>query len=166
MCSIASDASAQIVVPSLGYPLNPTERDRVASVTVSHDKIADLVVRAIAARERAVADYSGFKVGAALLTDADEIFTGCNIENDSFGLTVCAERVAVYGAIANSKRRPIIRAVAVAVGSGSCGVPCGACLQVISMFGAAATISYQPASGERVTCELRDLLPFPFGLSS
>lgn len=133
---------------------------------MKHEEIADLVLRAVAARERAVADYSGFKVGSALLTDADEIFIGCNIENDSYGLTVCAERVAVYSAIANSERRPVIRAVAVAVGPESSGVPCGACLQVISMFGAAAIISYQPGPGERVTCELKDLLPFPFALPS
>lgn len=97
---------------------------------------SDLFEKAVKAAENSYSKYSGFRVGAALLTDDGEVFTGCNIENASFSLTICAERTAIFKAI--SEGRNNFKAIAVAGSSGKdfsvpC-VPCGACLQVISEF--------------------------------
>ncbi|NBD36806.1 MAG: cytidine deaminase [Chloroflexi bacterium] len=92
----------------------------------------DLIAAAIAARERAYAPYSNYKVGAAVLTEDGQIVTGCNVENAVFPLTLCAERVAIAKAI--SEGAHAIAAVAVATQNG--GAPCGSCRQVIREFSA------------------------------
>uniref|UniRef100_A0A7C2K2R9 Cytidine deaminase n=1 Tax=Schlesneria paludicola TaxID=360056 RepID=A0A7C2K2R9_9PLAN len=89
-----------------------------------------LVEAAIAARQRAYAPYSQFQVGAALLTDDGEIFLGCNVENVSYGLTICAERVAVGTAVAAGRQS--FQAIAIASSNGC--TPCGACRQVLVEF--------------------------------
>jgi cytidine deaminase len=91
-----------------------------------------MVCAAVAARERAYAPYSGYKVGAAVLGASEAIYVGCNVENVSFGLTVCAERVAVGNAIAGGEDR--IVAVAVVAEETNLVRPCGACLQVMAEF--------------------------------
>jgi len=99
-------------------------------MSASYDREA-LVQAAAAAATKAYAPYSHFSVGAALLTDTGEIFTGCNVENASYGLTICAERVAVFRAVAEGAKS--FRALAISVpGAGS---PCGACRQVLREFG-------------------------------
>lgn len=96
----------------------------------------ELFHEAVKASERAYSKYSGFSVGAALLTDDEKLYTGCNIENSSYSLTNCAERTAVFKAVSDGCTK--FRAIAVA-GSGSGDFskpcfPCGACLQVLSEF--------------------------------
>jgi cytidine deaminase len=90
----------------------------------------ELLRQAAAAREQAYAPYSDFAVGAALLGESGRFYTGCNIENVSFGLTVCAERVALFKAVSEGERH--FRAVAVVTSTGV--TPCGACRQVLSEF--------------------------------
>ena len=91
---------------------------------------------AVKAAENSYSPYSEFRVGAALLTESGEIFTGCNIENTSYSLTNCAERTAIFKAVSEGKRK--FKAIAIAGGKGedfsrSCN-PCGACLQVMAEF--------------------------------
>lgn len=93
---------------------------------------ADLIARAIAAAKNAHCPYSKLKVGAALLAADGSIFTGCNMENASYGLTICAERAAFSAAISAGKRS--FKAIAIVAGSRSMPYPCGACRQVMAEF--------------------------------
>ena len=90
----------------------------------------ELVEAAQVARQQAYAPYSGFTVGAAVLTSSGAIYTGCNVENASYGLTMCAERVAIHNAVAAGERE----VMAVAVVSEPGATPCGACRQVLAEF--------------------------------
>src|SRR5687768_15047878 len=89
----------------------------------------DLIAKAVAAREHARASYSGFKVGAALETKDGGIYTGCNIENASYGLTVCAERVALWKALSEGARE--FCGIALAADAAVLTSPCGACRQLL-----------------------------------
>ncbi len=119
-----------------------------------------LVERAREARLRALADYSGFKVGAALETTSGEIITGCNIENATYGLTMCAERVAMFKALSEGHRE--FRRVAVVADTPSPTPPCGSCRQILWEF--AGDVEVVLANLEAVTARYRmqDLLPAPF----
>jgi cytidine deaminase len=119
-----------------------------------------LVSAARQARRRARADYSGFKVGAALETADGTIITGCNIENATYGLTMCAERVAMFKAISEGHRR--FRQVAVVADTAAPTPPCGACRQILWEFGGDLEVIL--ANLRRVTGRYRlgDLLPLPF----
>ena len=98
-----------------------------------HDMKTALAARAAEAAKAAYCPYSKYPVGAAALTEDGGIFTGCNVENASYGLTVCAERNAVFAAVASGARR--IKALALAAGDASSPVaPCGACRQVLAEF--------------------------------
>ncbi|HVJ06334.1 MAG TPA: cytidine deaminase [Candidatus Saccharimonadales bacterium] len=118
------------------------------------------------AMERAYAPFSKFHVGAAILTQSGEIFTGCNVENSSFGLTNCAERTAIFTAVAagalNAERE--LLAVAVVNREGVPCSPCGACRQVIFEFGPEAVVIYRASSGEMAQTLAKDLLPEGFRL--
>jgi len=94
------------------------------------------------ASKRAYAPYSKFRVGAAVLTEKGSLFSGCNVENASYGLTVCAERTAIFSAVAQEGENMRIRAVAVVSENGSACAPCGACRQVIFEFGPDATVIF------------------------
>lgn len=120
----------------------------------------ELVASARVARKRALADYSGFKVGAALETADGEIITGCNIENATYGLTICAERVAMFKALSEGHRQ--FRRIAVVADSNSPTPPCGPCRQILWEF--AGDIEVVLANTESVTAihRLSDLLPHPF----
>jgi cytidine deaminase len=125
---------------------------------------ADLLQLARAAQQQAHAPYSKFNVGAAVLLENGEIFTGCNVENASYGLTNCAERTAIFSAVAKLGG-PNVKIVAVAVVNSQdapCS-PCGACRQVIAEFGRNAVIWYQGKSGI-VESTMERLLPDSFSL--
>ncbi len=118
---------------------------------------------AVRAVRNAYAPYSGFRVGAAVLSGSNRIFSGTNIENSSFGLTVCAERVALWKAVAAGERT--IKAVLVYTDTDDLTPPCGACRQVIFEFSADAEIVM--TNGRRTeTCRLAELLPAGFRLKN
>jgi cytidine deaminase len=100
-----------------------------------------------AAMKRAYAPYSDFRVGAAILLDDGRVFTGCNVENASYGLTICAERNAVFAAVAATRGKPEIVALAVVNQRGVPCSPCGACRQVLAEFGPRAIVWYLGAKG-------------------
>lgn len=120
---------------------------------------SDLRTVAVEARERAYAPYSGFKVGAALLTESGAIFAGCNVENVSFGLTMCAERVAVGRALAEGENK--FERIVIVSDSKVPVVPCGACRQVLAEFNPRLLISSWTLAGESADFALDDLLPTP-----
>jgi cytidine deaminase len=120
-----------------------------------------LVELAVLAREHAYAPYSGFPVGAALLAQDGRIFTGCNVENASFGLTVCAERVALFKAVSEGVKK--FSAIAVACGNAPCA-PCGACRQVLHEFAPELLVIMTDGEGRaRKRARLSELLPDGFG---
>jgi cytidine deaminase len=118
----------------------------------------ELIAMAIEAREKAYAPYSGFPVGAALLTRSDQVFTGCNVENAMFGLTVCAERVAVFKAVCAGERD--FKAIAVATAPGAS--PCGSCRQVLREFGRDLRVLVADTEGNSREFTLEQLLPKAF----
>jgi cytidine deaminase len=121
---------------------------------------SDLVRAARAARRRAHAPFSGFRVGAALETIDGAIVTGCNVENASYGLTICAERVAMFKALSEGHRR--FRRIVVVADTAAPTPPCGACRQILWEFGGDLDVIL--ANLRRVTGRHRlgDLLPHPF----
>ena len=119
-----------------------------------------LVAAARRARRHAVAPYSGFKVGAALETADGQVITGCNIENATYGLTICAERVAMFTALAAGHRR--FRRVAVVADTEDPTPPCGACRQILWEFGGDLEVILANRRRESGRHRLSDLLPLPF----
>ena len=119
-----------------------------------------LVAAARKARDNAVADFSHFKVGAALETDAGEIITGCNVENASYGLTICAERVAIVKALSDGKRS--FKRIAVVADTPSPTPPCGACRQIIWEFCGDIEVIIANLTEIKLTMRMRELLPLPF----
>lgn len=119
-----------------------------------------LVAAARAAREHAVATFSGFKVGAALETADGTIVTGCNVENASYGLTICAERVAIFKALSDGHRQ-FTRLVVVA-DTASPTPPCGACRQIIWEFCGDVPVVMANLTSVTATLQMKDLLPLPF----
>lgn len=122
--------------------------------------IRKLIGAACAARATAYAPYSQLKVGAAVLTDSGTIHRGCNIENASYGATVCAERVALWRAVADGARK--IRAVAVVYHARELAIPCGLCRQVLSEFGPDMLVIQANTRGKYTLTSLATLLPAPF----
>jgi cytidine deaminase len=122
-----------------------------------------LVTAARLARERAHAPFSRFKVGAAVEDAEGRIYTGCNIENATYGLTVCAERVAVFKAVSEGARR--LRRVAVVADTTTLTPPCGACRQILWEFCGDAEVILANLRGDTETLRMRDLLPRPFDAS-
>lgn len=121
---------------------------------------------ALAAREHSYSPYSAFKVGAAIVTRSGRIIGGCNVENASYGGTVCAERIAVFRAIAESGEREFVAIVIVADVEPTV-VPCALCLQVLAEFcGPELVIGLGDLAGIRERTRLGDLLPRAFGPGS
>jgi cytidine deaminase len=121
---------------------------------------AALVDAARRARERAVAPFSTFKVGAALETADGVVVTGCNIENATYGLTVCAERVAMFKALSEGHRR--FTRIAIVADTEAPTPPCGACRQILWEFGGDLQIVLANLHAETGRHALKDLLPMPF----
>lgn len=137
---------------------------------MNNDSKLMLCKKAIKAMENAYSPYSGYKVGAALLCRSGGIYTGCNIENASYTPTVCAERCAVFSAVADGERD--FEAIAIAGGAKgeitSCAYPCGVCRQVLSEFCDRdfIVITVKNADGDKIVFEehtLSELLPYSFG---
>src|SRR5712692_1236409 len=122
--------------------------------------IPDLAAKAAAARENAVAPYSGFKVGAALETKEGRIYTGCNIENVTYGLTVCAERVALWKALSEGVRE--FQQIAIVTDAPAVTPPCGACRQLLWEYCGDITIHLHSLKGPAEQYRLAELLPHPF----
>jgi cytidine deaminase len=126
----------------------------------SDRRAATLIRAARSARRFAHADYSKFKVGAALETRDGAIITGCNVENATYGLTICAERVAMFKAISEGHRR--FRRVAVVADTQASTPPCGACRQILWEFGGDLEVILANLRRETGRHRLKDLLPLPF----
>lgn len=127
------------------------------TVTMPSD-LDDLLARAAAAREAAYAGYSGFPVGAALRTRSGKVYTGCNIENASYGLTVCAERVAIWKAVSEGETDFDALVVVTSIG----GSPCGACRQVMAEFALEMPVVIADLEKVRSVLTVAELLPGAF----
>ncbi len=123
-----------------------------------------LIEAALRARENAHAPYSHFRVGAAIEDSAGRVHTGCNIENASYGLTMCAERVAIFKAMSEGVRA--FRRIAVAADTEALAPPCGACRQILWEFGGDLEIILVNPRGKTETYRLKDLFPRAFDASS
>lgn len=133
------------------------------SKPVSAAQRKKLLASARKVMRNAHAPYSNFHVGAALLTAKEEIFAGCNVENASYGMTNCAERTAIFTAVAKSGPGLVIRAIAVANDHGVPCSPCGACRQVIYEFGPDAIVFFEGKNGP-AEAHITELLPEGFRL--
>ena len=122
-----------------------------------------LVAEARAVRANAYAPYSRYRVGAAVMVRDGRIFTGCNVENATYGLTLCAERVAVFKAISEGVRQ--FRRVAVAADTDTLTPPCGACRQILWEFCGDVELVLANPHGKTETIRLKDLFPRPFDAS-
>ena len=122
-------------------------------------ELAKLILAAKKAREQAYAPYSGFTVGAAILTKSGQVFVGCNVENASLGLTICAERSAVAAAVVESEKD--FEAIAIVANSNKPVLPCGACRQVLAEFSPSMKIFVATTGGEQQEFSLNALLPLP-----
>jgi cytidine deaminase len=135
-------------------------RDAPPAAAAGRDRAVDLVAAAREARLQAAATFSRFKVGAALETADGVVVTGCNVENASLGLTMCAERVAVFKAVSEG-HRTFIR-IAIVADTGSPTPPCGACRQILWEFGGDLEVTLANLTIETGTYRLAALLPLPF----
>ena len=120
----------------------------------------ELIEAARAVRERAYAPYSNFKVGAAVRTKSGKIYTGCNVESASYGLTVCAERVAVWKAVSEGEKE--FTEIAVVADTEELTPPCGVCRQIIWEFGGDIPITFANLNGKTETVKISELLPRAF----
>jgi len=127
----------------------------------NQNEIKELIRKATRARESAYAPYSGYKVGAALLTADGNIYTGCNVENAVYPLSICAERTAVFKAVSNGETG--FSAIAVVTDNG--GTPCGSCRQVLREFGKEILIYVGDLKGNYRKYVLDELLPESFSRS-
>src|SRR5580658_8411755 len=125
--------------------------------------MTELLAAALAARQHAHASYSHFAVGAALEDSTGRIHTGCNVENATYGLTVCAERVAVFKAISEGVRK--FRRIAVAADTDNLTPPCGACRQILWEFCGDVPVTLVNLHGKTETYQLKDLFPKAFDAS-
>ena len=127
------------------------------------DTQKELIKKAKEVREIAFAPYSNFKVGAAVETDEGEIFTGCNVESASYGLTVCGERVAIWKAVSEGKLK--FKRIAVVVDTEQLTPPCGACRQIIWEFCGDIPVIMSNLKGDVEVMQMSELLPRAFDMN-
>jgi cytidine deaminase len=127
---------------------------------LSEESLRDLLETAKQARLQSIAPFSNFLVGAAVKTEAGKVYTGCNVESASYGLTVCAERVAIWKALSEGERD--FSELAIVADTGSLTPPCGTCRQIIWEFAKNATIMLGNLRGETQIVSIRELLPRAF----
>jgi cytidine deaminase len=127
---------------------------------LSEESLQELIQTAKAARLRSIAPFSNFLVGAALKTEEGKVYTGCNVESASYGLTVCAERVAIWKALSEGERQ--FTELAIVADTGALTPPCGTCRQIIWEFAKNATIVLGNLHGETQVVSIRELLPRAF----
>jgi len=125
--------------------------------------MTELIRAALDARNHAHAPFSNFLVGAALQDESGRIYTGCNVENATYGLTICAERVAVFKAISEGARK--FAAIAVAADTDVLTPPCGACRQILWEFCGDVELTLVNLAGKMETLRLKELFPRPFDAS-
>ena len=118
-----------------------------------------LIKHAVTARKRAAASYSQYQVGSAILTEDNTVILGCNVESKAYPTTLCAERVAIFSAIAQGHRK--FSALALVTEDGA--FPCGSCRQIIHEYAGNIPIYISNGSNEYITQTISDLLPNPFG---
>jgi cytidine deaminase len=128
---------------------------------ISEEQIQQLLGCAKAVSDKAYAPYSNFYVGAAILSGSGAIYTGCNVENASYGLANCAERTAVFSAVAAGER--MFKAVVIYTPTDRPTAPCGACRQVLYEFGPDAVVVSVASSGASLQMTVSELLPKAFG---
>ncbi|MBL7996023.1 cytidine deaminase [bacterium] len=127
-------------------------------------KNEELIKEAIRARENAIATYSDFRVGSVVVTRSGKVFTGCNVENSTYGLTMCAERVAIFKALSEGERE--FTKIAVAADTPQPCYPCGACRQIIWDFAPDAEIICANLHGQIEVFRAGDLIPHAFGANN
>ena len=127
---------------------------------MSEQNFQPLIDAALKARVQSVAPFSKFQVGAAVKTDTGKVYTGCNIESSSYGLTVCAERVAIWKALSEGERH--FTELAVVADTEVLTPPCGTCRQIIWEFARGATIVFANLKGSSETFHMAELLPRAF----
>jgi cytidine deaminase len=130
----------------------------------AHQVKADLVKQAREAMDRALANSSRFKVGAALMAKNKKVYHGCNIETITSNLGICAERVALFKALSEGERE--FSALAIVASSGQICTPCGVCRQLLWEFAPKLEIVMMDSQGHTLVREIRDLLPVPFDRSA
>jgi cytidine deaminase len=127
---------------------------------LSEDNFQSLIETAQKARLQSVAPFSGFLVGAAVKTESGKVYTGCNVESASYGLTVCAERVAIWKALSEGERH--FTELAVVADTETLTPPCGTCRQIIWEFARNATIVFANLEGQSEVFHMAELLPRAF----
>lgn len=125
---------------------------------MEYERLARLARKA---RLHSFSPYSRFRVGAALLTRSGKVYTGCNIESSSYGLTVCAERTALFKAVSEGERKFV--AMAVATDQAGMTPPCGACRQVIMDLAGNIDLIMTGSKGSITVARMSELYPYPFG---
>ena len=127
---------------------------------MSEESLPQLIETAKLARLQSIAPFSNFLVGAAVKTDEGKVYTGCNVESASYGLTVCAERVAIWKALSEGERQ--FTELAIVADTESLTPPCGTCRQIIWEFAKNATIVLGNLRGETQIVSIKELLPRAF----
>ena len=127
---------------------------------MSEEVFQPLIEAALQARSQSIAPFSSFQVGAAVRAESGKVYTGCNIESASYGLTVCAERVAIWKALSEGERH--FTELAVVADTETLTPPCGTCRQIIWEFAKSATIVFANLRGETETFQIAQLLPRAF----
>lgn len=127
---------------------------------MSEESLQELIKKAQSARLQSIAPFSNFLVGAAVKTDEGKVYTGCNVESASYGLTVCAERVAIWKALSEGERH--FSELAIVADTESLTPPCGTCRQIIWEFAKNATIVLGNLRGETQVVSIKELLPRAF----